>query len=999
MLPDQIVQWGVSMVFDRLANTVTKHYKLIIVIWVALLLLSVPAMMSLDGVVSYDSEMTSDDQNESTIAAKIIADNFQGSVANSTLIIVLQSDDMTTADARDFVLQLQNDLMSADLAFMEENGIGSIYSYAGAVMIMAINELGPQMYVAEEQVNQTAFLLWGVPDMHVQAWDSYFASDMNETNASAYAYSSTMAALNMYASQMDVERSEMLFGYYGAFAGAWNSTALIADPAVRGETCVDTVFPAFNSSLPAAYQPLMQAVKGGFDLSTYDNRSVVHAFTLSMISGMSGISDGDFLQDIYDLGPNYTDLTAQVGIASLAAEIVSTRTLDGYPIPLPAQLITGFVSPDNRTMMLTISFSVSAAYMTDDGETPMTSMVDDIREMIADVKDDTGFDVRTYVTGAAAISKDMEEQSASDMKLIEPITIIVILVLMGYLFRTVVGQFLPLGAVGVAIGISQAMVFVLASTVMDVNYMVSTMLFALLMGVGTDYSIFIVTRYREERMRGANREQAVHTALTWAGESVATSASTVIIAFLAMATADFSFVQSLGIIIAGAIVIALLVALTLIPSILMLVGNRIFWPTTGKRWETYRDKFMARKAAGNHGYFHRAATFSVNHAKVVLVVAVLVTVPSTYMFLTAETSFDFIGAMGDSESIDGIKAMTDDFGAGSIQPTQIVITGDVVVFDGTNFNYAYLDAIENVTAAVAGQSEVQKVTSITRPFGEPLDYRNLGTLNDEERSQVISAMLSNLGADNRSVLLTVILAEQPQSAGSVAFISELRGDLAEIKGSEMQLAGSEIYVGGVTAALYDTAEFTDSEFRNVEILVIIGIFIVLMIVLGSILLPVFAVITIAMSISWAFALTYLVFGTILSLPVLWLIPLILFVMLMGIGIDYNIFILTRIREEIHKGKDTKEAVVDAVDWTGGIITALALIMAGAFGAMMLSSNAMLQEFGFALTVAILLDAMVVRTYIVPAGLAVMGKKAWWAPGRLQREGREEKMRKKSEKKE
>jgi RND superfamily putative drug exporter len=274
----------------------------------------------------------------------------------------------------------------------------------------------------------------------------------------------------------------------------------------------------------------------------------------------------------------------------------------------------------------------------------------------------------------------------------------------------------------------------------------------------------------------------------------------------------------------------------------------------------------------------------------------------------------------------------------------------------------------------------------------------LDALTDEERSQVMSAMLSALGNDNRSVLLTVILTEQPQSAGSVAFTSELRADLADMKAQEPQLAGSEIYVGGVTAALYDTAKFTDSEFRNVEILVVIGIFIVLMVVLGSVLLPAFAVITIAMSISWAFALTYLVFGTLLSLPVLWLIPLILFVMLMGIGIDYNIFILTRIREEIHKGKETKEAVVDAVDWTGGIITALALIMAGAFGAMMLSSNAMLQEFGFALTVAILLDAMIVRTYIVPAGLAVMGKKAWWAPGRLQREGREEKMRKRSEKK-
>ncbi|MEI6797562.1 MAG: MMPL family transporter, partial [Methanomassiliicoccales archaeon] len=125
----------------------------------------------------------------------------------------------------------------------------------------------------------------------------------------------------------------------------------------------------------------------------------------------------------------------------------------------------------------------------------------------------------------------------------------------------------------------------------------------------------------------------------------------------------------------------------------------------------------------------------------------------------------------------------------------------------------------------------------------------------------------------------------------------------------------------------------------------------------------------------------------------WMVPLILFIMLMGIGMDYNVFILTRIREEVHKGKDNTRAVIDAVDWTGGIITALALIMAGAFATMMLSSNVMLQEFGFCLSVAILLDAMIVRTYIVPAGMSIMGKRAWWAPGRLQREGREHKDKK------
>jgi len=177
------------------------------------------------------------------------------------------------------------------------------------------------------------------------------------------------------------------------------------------------------------------------------------------------------------------------------------------------------------------------------------------------------------------------------------------------------------------------------------------------------------------------------------------------------------------------------------------------------------------------------------------------------------------------------------------------------------------------------------------------------------------------------------------------------------------------------------------EFNQMEIVVIIGIFIVLVIVLGSLVLPAFAIISIGMSISWSFAATFLIFQNWLGVPILWLIPLILFILLMGLGMDYNIFILTRIREEVHKGKTDEEAIVDAVDWTGGIITALAIIMGSAIGVLMLSSTKMLAEFGFAISFAILLDAMVVRTYIVPAVMKLLGKWNWYAPGRLQRERR------------
>jgi RND superfamily putative drug exporter len=488
----------------------------------------------------------------------------------------------------------------------------------------------------------------------------------------------------------------------------------------------------------------------------------------------------------------------------------------------------------------------------------------------------------------------------------------------------------------------------------------------------------------------------VHASVTWAGESIVTSGATVIIAFFAMSISSFPMVQMMGLVLGLGILVALLVSLTLVPSALLLLGNRIFWPTTGKRFERFAAKVMQKRRAAKHGYFHRAASFSVKHAKVVLLAAILVSVPSTYLFVTQETSFDFIGSMGSSESIEGMNAMGDDFGMGRIMPTQVVVVGDTVVYDGTSFDLAYLDAIENLTTTIESNDMVQQVTGVTRPYGEAVDYRNLDALPEELRQQIVAGMLQGVGSDNRTVLMTVVLKEQPMDAAAVDFIPALRSDLEGARAAQPALAGTTVLVGGATASNYDMSLDTTAQFTLIEIVVVIGIFLVLMIVLGSLLLPAFAVVSIAMSITWAFALTYLVFGVWLSIPILWLIPLVLFVVLMGIGMDYNVFILTRIREEVHKGKEIKQAVVDAVDWTGGIITALALIMAGAFGSIMLSSNAMLQQFGFALLVAVLLDAMVVRTYIVPAAVTLMGKWAWWAPGPLQRVGREEKRQEKAE---
>jgi putative drug exporter of the RND superfamily len=977
------------MVFDKLANTITKHYKKVLIAWIIILIVSVPAIMQVNEVVTYENTGVTTGDYESVKASEIISSEFQGSVANGTLIIVLQSDDVTDAASRDYVLALQEKVLTSD-ELTDFTGMTSVYTIQSMVLTQTVMALGPTMRPAEQQVNSTAFLLWGVPALHVNNWATSYSD--------SEAFNATSAQLAAYLAQQGANQSEvqLTMGYYYAFAAAWNSTAavpeLVADPVARADYCVNAVAPSFIASLPLAdaQKQVMMAVLATFDLTNFNDPAMVHAFTLNMISQASTITNMTFLQEVYDLGPDYY-LTSVYGYVQ---SVIASGTLATYPVQIPPQYLSSLVSPNNRTMLATLSFDVKPDYVTEDGVRPMYDNVDVVRSLIGEVNSETGDAMTAYVTGEAAISADMMASSMDDMSLIEPVTIIIIIVLMGILFRSVLAWFLPLGAVGVALGVSQALVFVIGSTVAQIDSTVVTLLFALLMGVGTDYAIFIITRYREERIKGASREDAVHTSITWAGESIVTSGLTVMIAFFAMALASFSFVQTMGLVMGMAILVAIMVALTLIPAVLMLVGNRIFWPNTGERWKRYANGIMQKKREGNHGYFHKAASFAVKHAKLVLVIAIVVSIPATYIYVTAEPSFDFIGGMGDMESIDGMNALSEDFGAGYIMPTQVVITGDTYVYEDGGFNITYLDAIENLTASIAADtSMVQQVTGVTRPYGTVVDYHNLSAMPAEQQALITNSMLQSVGSSNKTVLLTVVLKPEPQSNEAVNYISSLRGMIAETQADEPALAGTTILVGGSTASLYDLSTSISQQFGMIELVVVVGIFIVLMIVLGSLLLPLFAVLSIAMSIAWAFALTYLVFGTWLGVPILFIVPLVLFVMLMGIGMDYNVFILTRIREEVHKGKALNHAIVDAVDWTGGIITALALIMAGAFGSLMLSSNDMLKMFGFALSVAILLDAMVVRTYIVPAAMSLMGKWAWYAPGRLQREGRKEKMKK------
>jgi len=672
-------------------------------------------------------------------------------------------------------------------------------------------------------------------------------------------------------------------------------------------------------------------------------------------------------------GYNYT--SAQ----SLANQTVWHETLSQYPPLIPPTITKNFISPKNNTMIILVNFSRAPGSFGSADTDPILKNVVTMRNIISQLKASDPEPLQSYVTGDLATTADSSLGSSADLGRIEPVTVGAILILAGLFFFAIVTPFVPLATVGMALLMAEGGLYIIGKYIIQIQDTTTTFLFTIMLGVGTDYAIFLMARYREERVEGRDKAQAVQTSITWSGESIATSATTVIIAFGAMTLTSFTLLRSIGVGLGFGVLIALLVSLTLIPSLILIAGDRIFWPTSGKKFEAYAAR-ARKKRAERPGYFRRAAGFSVRRPVLVLGLALIISIPAIYISLTGSTSYDFAAGLPQAESVKGITALEQSFGAGQIGPTQVLVQLPAPILVNGNLTTSAQVSLEKLSQNIATLSNVKEVKGPTRPNGVAVNATNMTSLTPEERQ----AILGSIGKDNRSAMLTVLFADEPFTQNSLNTVTQIRNLVTSLQSSDPSLAQDTILVGGASASTLDFANETVNQFNTIRILTVAAIFVVLLVVLGSYPLAITGILSIGLSIIWAYAATLLFFNNVLQSGVLFIIPLVLFLLLYGIGMDYNIFILTRIREEAQKGKETRQAVVDAVDRTGGIITALALILAGALGSLLLSSNRLLEGFGFAIALAVVLDAMVVRTYLVPAIMSLLGPRAWWGPNRLRR---------------
>jgi len=381
---------------------------------------------------------------------------------------------------------------------------------------------------------------------------------------------------------------------------------------------------------------------------------------------------------------------------------------------------------------------------------------------------------------------------------------------------------------------------------------------------------------------------------------------------------------------------------------------------------------------GKMGKFWRGITHRVlKHSKAIFLLALLVTVPAVYIYTNLELGNDFVSMMPDTiESKMGYDLLNDEFGSGALEKGMIVATFPGDLRAGGNYTPEALDRIEGLSAMLADTPGIDKVYSVTRPEGITIEYNNLSAYKGAEKEYYQNYMDNNTGIDGRTTLLYIEYVGSPYSEEAYKATEAVRQKLSAYEAGN---ANTTLLLGGSSIGTYEYQKMAMDRYVLVIPIVLIGIFLVLVALLRSVFTPARLILTLLMSIMWTMAIFILVFQVWLQASVYWILPVILLCVLMGLGVDYDIFLVSRIREEVFKGKSEEEAIEQAVESTGTIITLCGAVMAAAFGSMMISGTILLKEFGFVLCLAIILDATLMRLVVVPAIMVLLKKYNWWMP--------------------
>ncbi|HWE61948.1 MAG TPA: MMPL family transporter, partial [Chloroflexota bacterium] len=562
--------------------------------------------------------------------------------------------------------------------------------------------------------------------------------------------------------------------------------------------------------------------------------------------------------------------------------------------------------------------------------------------------------VTAKVTGDVAINEDYQAQVNKSTNVTTIATVILVLAILLIVFRSVTLLVVPLLTILVSVLVSMGVVAELGTHGLIISSNTPIFMIVLLAGAGTDYCLFLASRFREELAAGKDPGDALIFTMTHVGEAIASSAAAVILGMGGMIFAQFGLFNTTGPAVAVSVAITLAAALTITPAMLRLLGRRAFWP--------------ARVEAARPARFWRMVARVVTTRPLTTILSLLVLlVPLNLAVLKTSQSFNFLGDLNSSvEARSAFTTVEAHYGVGNALPGTLVIqTAESL---RTPAGLAALDRLDVQLAALHGIATVQ---GPTRPAGQPIPFQTYAT-----NPPIAAALARNLSADGRTAQFTITTTADPysQAARDATAQARLIGEAA--------FPAAAVFTSGASAASADIQSVISSDLVRIGIFVLGGILLVLVLLLRAIVAPIYLLASVLLSLGATVGATTGVFQGLGGQDglVFW-VPFLILTMLIGLSTDYNILLISRVREEARRGGDYRAAVAMAVERTGGIITTCGLVLAGSFGTLMLASVTGLRELGFAVAFGVLLDTLLLRTVLVPALVVLMGERSWF-PGRL-----------------
>ncbi|WP_083451390.1 MMPL family transporter [Leucobacter celer] len=574
--------------------------------------------------------------------------------------------------------------------------------------------------------------------------------------------------------------------------------------------------------------------------------------------------------------------------------------------------------------------------------------------------------VSVHVTGPAGFTADLVAGFAGIDGILLLVALLAVLVILVIVYRSFLLPLVVLSTSLFALCTALLVVWHLANSgVLLLSGQTQGILFILVIGAATDYSLLLVARFREELRVSRDRGAAVLAAVKGSFEPILASGGTVIAGLLCLLLSDLKSNSTLGPVASIGIVFAMLSALTLLPALLFLFGRAAYWP---RRPAYEPEAVRAEQGMPSRGIWPRIARFVRRRARPVWIVTALALAlgAAAVPQLQAQGVPQSDLVLGASEAREGQAVLGEHFPGGSGSPAYVLVAEDRLqsTVDAL-LDHAGVESV-SVTSAESPSGTAPVTEDGIQAFGPP------GTPAPEPTV-----------SDGR-VLLQATLSDAADSDAAAETIVSLRAELGGTGDTGTGDAGTGALIGGVTATAVDTNQASIHDRTLIIPLVLAVILVILMLLLRSILAPILLVATTVLSFGTALGVAALVFNGVFQFPGADpAVPLYGFVFLVALGIDYNIFLMTRVREET-KLHGTREGIQRGLAITGGVITSAGLVLAATFAALSVIPILFLVQIAFIVAFGVLLDTFVVRSLLVPALATDIGRAIWW-PSRLWRE--------------